>query len=143
MLSWKLAKLLVSFSKSRVNFSSNFPWISVMKDSSVSFLRHMLKICSKWINQSTSFWNFECFLSFFKQVGFSSSFTSLFIIIRHNSSVPFSWNFIYFQWKYKFGEISPLKFWTLMSSFCKNHINIQLKKYRRVICHETEEACEV
>ena len=43
--------------------------------------------------------------------------------------------------KYKFGEISPgqsksLKFCTLVRSFCKYHVNFQLKKYRRLISHE-------
>ena len=84
--------------------------------------------------------NFTKFLSFLKQqIGFSSHFTSLFSVMRHNS---------FFNWiletsnrrslsKYKYGRISceQFKVCTLMSSFCPNHIEIQVKKYRSVISH--------
>ena len=39
--------------------------------------------------------NFAKFLSFLKkQIGFSANFASLFSVMKHNSSVLFSWNFI-------------------------------------------------
>ena len=48
--------------------------------------------------------------------------------------------------RYTFCEISAiesLKFCTLMGSFSPNHIKFQLKKYRRIISHDTEEWCKV
>ena len=45
------------------------------------------------------------------------------------------WNFTW--------AVESLKFFTLMGSFCPNHIKFQLKKYRRVISHYTEEWCKV
>ena len=34
--------------------------------------------------------------------------------------------------------VTSLKFWTLMGSFCLNHVQFQLRKYRRVISCDTE-----
>ena len=86
---------------------------------------------------------------------------SVFLQILHQSSVSwditplyfFSLNFIYFQqkepikvqirWNFTWAVEIILKFCTLMSSFCKNHIEFQLKKYRRVISHDIEEWCKV
>ena len=85
----------------------------------------------------------------------------VFLQILHQSSVSwditplyfFSWNFIYFQqkepikvqiwWNFTWAVKIFLKFCTLMGSFCKNHIKFQLKKYRRVFSHDTEEWCKV
>ena len=76
------------------------------------------------------------------QIGFSSNFTSLFRLIRHNSAVLFQLKFftrstreVYL--KYKFGEIKSLIFGILMGSFCQNNIKFQVKQYRRVISHDT------
>ena len=81
---------------------------------------------------------------------------SVFLQILHHSSVLwditpvhfFSWNFIYFQqkepikvqiwWNFTWA-VESLKFCTLMGSFCPNHIKFQLKMYRRVIFHDTEQ----
>ena len=41
--------------------------------------------------------------------------------------------------RYKFGEIESLKFGTLMSSIRQDNIKFQLKKYKRVISHDTAE----
>ena len=41
--------------------------------------------------------------------------------------------------KYEFGGIESLKLGTLIVSFCQQNIKFQLKKYRRVIFHGTEE----
>ena len=80
--------------------------------------------------------------------------------IFHYSSVSwditplylFSWNFIYFQqkkpikvqiwWNFTWA-VESLKFCTVVGSFCKNQIKFQLKKYRRLISHDTEEWCKV
>ena len=85
---------------------------------------------------------------------------SVFLQKLHHSSVSwditllyfFSWNFIYFQqkepikvqiwWNFTWA-VESLKFCTLMGSFCPNHVQFQLKKYRRVISHDTEEWCKV
>ena len=63
----------------------------------------------------------------------------------------FGWNFIHCQqnehvkvqiwWNFMWA-VKSLTFWTLIVCFCPNHINFRLKKYRRVICHETEEWCK-
>ena len=59
-----------------------------------------------------------------------------------------SLNFIYFQqkesikgqsWWIVTWSVESLKFCTLMGSFCPNHVQFQLKKYRRVISHDTEQ----
>ena len=36
-------------------------------------------------------------------------------------------------------EVASLKNWTLMGSFCPKHIKLEMKKYRRVMSHDTEE----
>ena len=59
----------------------------------------------------------------------------------------FSWNFIYFQLKepskvqiwWNFWAAKSLTLCTLMDLFCRNHVQFQIKKYRRVISHDTEE----
>ena len=103
MFGWKSAKFLMSFSKPQATFSSNFKWLfSVMKDnSSVPFWVKGYILCIKGTNQSAHFGDFLVleskltkFLSFLKQqIGFSSKFTSVFNIIRHNSSVLLSLKF--------------------------------------------------
>ena len=78
----------------------------------------------------------------------------------HHSSVSweitllyfFSWNFIWF------GQEEPIKvqnlrlstahvkfhqICTLISSFCWKYIKFQLKKYRKVVSHGTEEWCKI
>ena len=76
------------------------------------------------------------------QLGFSSSFTSLFRLITHNSSVLFQLKFfisstreVYL--KYKFGEMKSLIFGILMGSFYQNNIKFLVQQYRRVISHDT------
>ena len=64
----------------------------------------------------------------------------------------FSLNFIYVQqkepikvqiwWNFTWA-VESLKFCTLIFSFCSNHIKFQLKMYRRVISHTTEEWSKV
>ena len=91
--------------------------------------------------------NFTKFLSFLKQqISFSSNFASIFRVMRYMSSVLLSWNFIYFTepiklqiwWNFMWA-VENLKFCTLMGSFCPNHVQFQLKKYRRAISHDNEE----
>ena len=120
VLWWKFAKFLKLFSKPNVSFSSNFASLFiVMKDNSfVLFQVKHYVLCTKGNNQSATFWDFRVlgskftkFLSFFKkEISVSSNFTSLFSVMRQNSSLFCSWNFIYFQQKQlikdKFGEIS-------------------------------------
>ena len=81
----------------------------------------------------------------------------VFLQILNHSSVSwdisplyfFSWNFMYFQqkepniwWNFTWA-LESLKFCTLMGSFCPDSINFQLKKYWRVISHDTEKWCKV
>ena len=95
---------------------------------------------------------FTKFLSFLKQqISFFSNFASLFSVMRHKLPILFfSWNFIYIQqkesmkvqiwWNFTWA-VESLKFCTFIGSFCPNHIMFQLKKYRAVISHGTEEWC--
>ena len=64
----------------------------------------------------------------------------------------FSWNFTYFQQKEPIKvqiwwnltlAVESLKCCTSIGSFCPNHIKFQLKRYRRVISHDTVEWCRV
>ena len=71
--------------------------------------------------------------------------------MRH-SSVLFQLNLIYFQqkesvklqiwWNFTWA-VESLKICLLLGSCSPNHIKFQLKKYRRVISHDTEEWCKV
>ena len=54
--------------------------------------------------------------------------------MRHDSSVNNRR-----QSSYKLGEIESLEFGTLMGSYRQINIKLQLKKYRTVISHDTEE----
>ena len=65
--------------------------------------------------------------------------TDLFFrVIRHDSSVLLSQNFIYFKkpikvqiwWNFTW-SVESLKLCTLIGYFCPNHVQFQLKKYRR------------
>ena len=62
-------------------------------------------------------------------------FSSRFIYFKEPIKVQIWWNFMW--------AVGSLKFCTLMSSFCPNHVQFQLKMYRRVTCHDTEEWCKV
>ena len=151
---WKFAKFFMSFSISPVSFSSNITsFFSVMKDTPLSFLRsNTIKVqifetfrCSgQNSSNSCHLWNNK----------------SVLLQILHHSLVSwditpldvFSWNFIYFQqkvpikvqiwWNFTWA-IKSLKFCTLMGSFCPNHVQDQLKNYRRDISHDTEKLCKV
>ena len=72
---------------------------------------------------------FPKFLSVLKQqISFSSNFSSIFSVMRHNSSVLFLVEILYtFNKRSKFGEIESLKFGTFMGSFCQNNIKFQPK----------------
>ena len=115
----------------------------------------------KGTNESANcldFWvlgsKFTKFLSFLKQqICFSSNFASLFSIMRYITPLYlFSWSFIYFQqkepikvqvwWNFTW-LVKSLKFCTLMGSFYKNHIKFQLKKYKRIISHDTEKGSKL
>ena len=65
----------------------------------------------------------------------SLDFVSLFNVMRTNMRQQIWWNFT--------GAVESLKFCTLIGSFCSNHVQFQLKTYRRVISHDTEAWCKV
>ena len=91
-------------------------------------------------SNSYHFWNNKSiFLQILNHFSVSWGITPLYF---------FSWNFIYFQqkesikvqiWWNFMRAVESLKFHTLMDFFCPNHIKFQLKEYRKVICHDTEE----
>ena len=39
--------------------------------------------------------------------------------------------------------VESLKICTMIGSFCSKHINFYIKKYRRVMFHDTEEWCKI
>ena len=102
------------------------------------------EFCGQNSPNSCNFWNnISVFLQTLHHSSVSWDLTSLYF---------FSLNFIYFQekepikvqiwWNFTWA-VESLKFCTLMGSFCPNHIKFQLKKYRRVISHDTEVWCKV
>ena len=115
---------------------------------------------TKGTNQIWNFGNFECSGQNLPNACDFWNNNSVFLQILHHSSVSsditplyfLSWNFIYFQqkeaikvqiwWNFTWA-VKNLKFYTLMCSFCPNYIKFQLKKYRRVISHDTEVRCKV
>ena len=92
-------------------------------------------------------------MSFLKpQNSFSLNFASLYSIMRDNSSVLFSWNFIWF------GQKEPIKvqsfrllttlvkfhpICTLLGSFRWKYTKFQLKKHRGFMSHGTKEWCKI
>ena len=143
----KIASLLFGWPLWGLQFRFPLAWMSMIILQSKSDERHLwteIVILSR-SKHSCHFWNN-------KSVSFSN-FASFFSVMRHNSSILFfSWNFIYFRqkglikvqiwWNFTWPAES-LKFCTLMGSFCPNQINFQLKKYWRVISHDTKEWCKV
>ena len=145
MLWWKSSKFLLSLSKPRVDFSSNFQF-------SLSLQCHDIYICANFLDFLVLGSKFNKFFSYLKK--------KKNLQIFHYSSVSwditplylFSWNFIYFQqkkpikvqiwWNFTWA-VESLKFCTVVGSFCKNQIKFQLKKYRRLISHGIEEWCKV
>ena len=82
------------------------------------------------------------------QNSFSLNFASLFSVIRDNSSVPFSWNFIWFGQKKSIKvqnfrlSIAHMKFHqirTLIGSFYWKYIQFQPKAYREFMSRDTED----
>ena len=98
---WKFPKFLMSFSKRKVTFSSNFASLFiVMKDnSSVLFLAQTIHTLPKRSTLKWKFWDFQVlrskFLKFLMSIlkwkdHFSSNFAVFFfIVMTHNSSVDF------------------------------------------------------
>ena len=153
----------MSILKQQVNSSSNFPsfFIIMTQKSSADFkLIHFLLWIKVW-HQSPNFVTFKCSCENLPHSSCDfSNYKSVFLQILHHSSMSwditslylFSWNFIYFQkkepikvqiWCNFMWGVESLKFCTLMGSFCQNHIKSQLKNYRRVIFHDTEQWCKV
>ena len=148
----------MSFSKSQASFSSNFTWLfSVTKDKLIYFAKkgpmnvQILEAfeCSDQNSpnspNSCHFWNSKSvFLQILHQSSVSWDITLLYCI---------SFNVIYIQkrepikvqiWSnFTWAVKMFLKFCTLMGSFCKNHIKFQLKKYRGVIFHDTEQLYKI
>ena len=147
----------MSFSKPQVSFSSNFEWLfRVMKYTPLYFFRsNVTYFARKGTNKVQTFETFE-FSDQNSQNSchFFEKNKSVFLRILHHSSVSwdviplyhFSRNFIYFQqkkpvkvqicWNLTWA-VEDLKFCTLTGSFYPNHIKFYLKKYRRVISHDT------
>ena len=84
---------------------------------------------------SCHFWNNRSvFLQILRQCSGSWDMT-VYFQQKESIKVQIWWNFTW--------AVECLKFCTLMGSFCPNHVHFQLKKYRRVISHATEERCKV
>ena len=139
-------------------FFSNFAWLfSVTKNNSSSLRSNVIYFARKGPIKVQIFQTFECLDQNSPNSCHFWNKKSVFLQILHHASVSrdktplFSWNFIYFQqkepikvktwWNFTWA-VESLKFCSLMGSFCQNHIKSELKKYRRVICHDTEEWCK-
>ena len=42
------------------------------------------------------------------------------------------------NWLIFMGTVKSLKIFTLLGSFCPNHVKIQMRNYKRVMYHDTE-----
>ena len=83
---------------------------------------------------SCHFWNNRSvFLQILRQCSGSWDMT-VYFQQKESIKVQIWWNFTW--------AVECLKFCTLMGSFCPNHVHFQLKKYRRVISHDTEKWCK-
>ena len=142
------------------NFASLF---SVIKDnSSVFFLAETLYTLDKKSSTKRNFQTFQWFgeihqiphvlIPLKPQVSFSLNFAPHFSVTRDNSCVSFSWNFIWFEQKepIKVQNIRLLtahakfhQIFTLIGSFCWKFVKFQLKRYRKVMFHDTEEWCKI
>ena len=99
----------------------------------------ILRILSAQVKIHQIFVTFESTIQILHQPSVSWDITPLYF---------FSWNFIYIQqkepikieiwWNFMW-EVESLKFCTLIGSFCPSHMKFQLKKYRIVTSHDTEE----
>ena len=145
-------KFLKSILKQQVDSSSTQIFLQILNHSSVS-----CKIAPLYLGtyQSANFWDFRVLvqnspkLSFLKQrFSFSSKFASFFSDMRHNSSVPFFRKFHIPSKKGASKSTNLVKFHLSSQTsgilhfdglLCSNDIKFQLKKYRRVISHNTEE----
>ena len=107
----------------------------------------------KFSNFEVVGWKFTKFLmSYLKpQVSFSLNFASLFSVMR-DTLYFCSWNFIWIGLKEPIKEqnfrlsTTKVKFhqiYTLICSFWWKYIKFQLKKYRGVMSHGTEESCKI
>ena len=135
-VSWKIP--------SSVFFSSNLKSFGQKKSMEVKFFNF-------WVVG----WKFTKFLmSYLKpQVSFSLNFTSFFNVMRDNTSVFFKLKL--YIWFLQKKPIKVQNFWlstaqvkfhqiyTLIGFFCWKYIQFQLKKYRGVMSHDTEEWCKI
>ena len=167
----KLIKFSMSILRRQVISSSNFAsfFIFMKHNSSVNF---ELILFLLWIKGSHQSPNFETFKCSGENLPYSSchfpNHKSVFLQILHHSSLSWKTTHLYFfrsnqtqfaqkepikvenlrilsaQTKFtKNLAVESLKFCILMGFFCPNNIKFQLKKYRRVISHDTEEWCKV
>ena len=141
-------------------FFSELAWLfRLFNNFSVIFLVKRYILFTKGTNQSPGFLDYLVLGTNFKFFALLKK-KSFFPQILHHSLVYwditplylFSWNFIYFQqkepiivksWQNFTWAVKSLTFCALVCSFCKNHIKFLLKKYRRLISHDTEEWCNV
>ena len=160
MLGSKFIKFLMSILKWQVNSSSNFAsfFIVMTHNSSVDF---KLILFLLWIKGSHHYPNFETLNCSGENLPYSSchfpNHKSVFLQILDQSSG--SWDItplyllaetLYFKepikvqiwWKFTWA-VESLKFCTLMGSFCPSHVQLRLKKYRRVISHHTEQSSKI
>ena len=137
----------------------NLPYSHHFPNHKPVFLQILHHSSVLWKITRASFWDFLVLkstftkvLSFWKQqISFSSHFASIFRVMRHNPSVLFQLKFCIHSTKGAYWSITLVKFYvssqkfeisSLMGSFCPNHAQFQLKRYR-VISHITEVWCKV
>ena len=86
----------------------------------------------------------KSFMSYLKpQVSFSLNFGSFFNIMRDNSSVLFWLEFYKIFRKNLTVQVKFHQICILIGTFCWKYTKFQLKKYRRVMSHDTEDWCKI
>ena len=142
------------FSKPQVSFFENFASLSsVMKgNSSVLFLDQTLhtfhgrdqskckffRLLTARIKIHESLFSLETISQFFFKLWINDQCHKTQLLCTFVAEILYFFN-KRGPSRQKFGEIGSLKFDTLMGSFRQNNIKFQLKKYRTVISHDTED----
>ena len=130
------------FSKPQVSFSSNFASISSFTKDTFHGIDQskckFLRILSAWIKIHQILLSFETTNQFFFKFCINLQCHETHLLCTFLAKILCTFNERSLR-RYKFGEIESLKFGTLMSSIRQDNIKFQLKKYKRVISHDTAE----
>ena len=107
--------------------------------SSVLFYLKLFMIWRKENHQSAKFQTFECS----REIWLNLYFDRILLLQFYKISVKKSCFKMTSIWWILTWSSGNLQIFTLISSLCTKHVTFDLKKYRGVIFHETEEWCKV